>query len=259
MLLQRCSSLLKAGSSRSRFRAYWCFGSHGNDRRISHTVVVPEPVFSLFDAPALKNASHPSEPTLLYVAPPFSPVSFLPSGASSAVQSPVCPLSPSVLLPSLCSPSGQVSIFAIELYANGTQLVSPPVVSTFTTKPSTAYCAPHQNPCIAEHLHLLRRVRCISSNPTSSILEAQIGCLISPSSGSSGSSWPLPDPEFYSCAGGYFQLFPIGIATRELTPTHAQNGGSLLDHQLSAAASIEESATMSKDNEHLVDHRASFE
>uniref|UniRef100_A0A804JWI5 Uncharacterized protein n=1 Tax=Musa acuminata subsp. malaccensis TaxID=214687 RepID=A0A804JWI5_MUSAM len=90
-----------------------------------------------------------------------------------------------------------------------------------------------------------------------------IGCLISPSSGCSGTSSPFPDPKFYSCAGGYFQLFPIGgppkiliaegIAARQLTPAHTQNGGSLLDHRISAAASIEESATMPKNNEHLVD------
>ncbi|RWW20636.1 hypothetical protein BHE74_00003999 [Ensete ventricosum] len=264
---------------------YWCFGSHRSGRRISHAVLIPEPAFSVSDASARSNPSHPPEVRLPFIAPPSSPASFLPSGIPSATQSPAGPLSLSALSQSSYSPSGPASIFAIGPYANETQLVSPPVFSTFTTEPSTAPLTPPPEP-----FHLttpsspevpFAKLLTSSINANCKKSEAYefqsyqfypgspIGCLISPSSACSGTSSPFPDPDFYSSAAGSFQSFLIGeppkilsaegISARKLIPRHARNDGSLLDGQISAAASTGEPAIVPKINEHTMDHRVSFE
>ncbi|KAI6690722.1 hypothetical protein NL676_027550 [Syzygium grande] len=75
-------------------------------------------------------------PSLL--APPSSPASFTNSALPSTAQSPSCFLSLSAN-----SPGGPSStMFATGPYAHETQLVSPPVFSTFTTEPSTAPLTP---------------------------------------------------------------------------------------------------------------------
>ncbi|CAN1315811.1 Uncharacterized protein At1g76660 [Linum perenne] len=75
-------------------------------------------------------------PSLL--APPSSPASFSNSALPSTAQSPSCYLSLSAN-----SPGGPSSrMFATGPYAHETQLVSPPVFSTFTTEPSTAPLTP---------------------------------------------------------------------------------------------------------------------
>ncbi|KAK4390060.1 hypothetical protein Sango_2069300 [Sesamum angolense] len=69
-------------------------------------------------------------------APPSSPASFSHSALPSTAQSPSCFLSAN-------SPGGPSSnMFVTGPYAHETQLVSPPVFSTFTTEPSTAPLTP---------------------------------------------------------------------------------------------------------------------
>ncbi|PIN06776.1 hypothetical protein CDL12_20660 [Handroanthus impetiginosus] len=73
---------------------------------------------------------------LSILAPPSSPASFSNSGLPSTAQSPSCFLSAN-------SPGGPSStMFVTGPYAHETQLVSPPVFSTFTTEPSTAPLTP---------------------------------------------------------------------------------------------------------------------
>ena len=99
-------------------------------------------------APALvnDNSTHPSAILLPFIAPPSSPASFLQSDPPSATQSPAGMLSLAALAVNACSLSGPASIFAIGPYAHETQLVSPPVFSTFTTEPSTASFTPPPEP-----------------------------------------------------------------------------------------------------------------
>lgn len=78
-----------------------------------------------------------------FTAPPSSPASFLPSDPPPATQPPVGLLSLASLSVHDYS-SGP--IFLIGPYAHETQLVSPPVFSTFTTEPSTASFTPPPEP-----------------------------------------------------------------------------------------------------------------
>lgn len=87
-------------------------------------------------AAGLPNQATTLAPSLL--APPSSPASFTNSALPSTAQSPSCFLSLSAN-----SPGGPSStMFATGPYAHETQLVSPPVFSTFTTEPSTAPLTP---------------------------------------------------------------------------------------------------------------------
>ncbi|KAF4349397.1 hypothetical protein CsatB_007889 [Cannabis sativa] len=80
----------------------------------------------------------PSQPTAL-LAPPSSPASFTNSALPSTAQSPTN----GFLSLSANSPGGpSSSMYATGPYAHETQLVSPPVFSTFTTEPSTAPLTP---------------------------------------------------------------------------------------------------------------------
>ncbi|KAJ7974162.1 Hydroxyproline-rich glycoprotein family protein [Quillaja saponaria] len=120
---------------------YWCFGSHKNNKRIGHAVLVPEPLIQ--GAPASANEPNTSTSIVLpFIAPPSSPASFLQSDPSSNTQSPAGLLSLTSLSINSYSPGGPASVFAIGPYAYETQLVSPPVFSTFTTEPSTASFTP---------------------------------------------------------------------------------------------------------------------
>lgn len=87
-------------------------------------------------AGGLTNQPPALPPSLL--APPSSPASFTNSALPSTAQSPSCFLSLSA-----SSPGGPSStMFVTGPYAHETQLVSPPVFSTFTTEPSTAPLTP---------------------------------------------------------------------------------------------------------------------
>ncbi|OWM75604.1 uncharacterized protein LOC116196747 [Punica granatum] len=120
---------------------YWCFGHQKNGKRIGHAVLGPETVVPGTAAPAAENQVPAPAIVLPFIAPPSSPASFLPSETPSATQSPAGLLSLTSLSANAYSRS-PASIFAIGPYAYETQLVSPPVFSTFTTEPSTAPLTP---------------------------------------------------------------------------------------------------------------------
>ncbi|GAB2300489.1 hypothetical protein Dimus_034534 [Dionaea muscipula] len=123
-----------------------CFGRHthrGGGKRIVPASRTPDsntsgnssnrpPVVGI----GITNQATSVAPSLL--APPSSPASFTNSALPSTAQSPSCFLSLSANSPG--GPSS--SMFATGPYAHETQLVSPPVFSTFTTEPSTAPLTP---------------------------------------------------------------------------------------------------------------------
>ncbi|KAH6809666.1 hydroxyproline-rich glycoprotein family protein [Perilla frutescens var. frutescens] len=121
---------------------YWCFGSNKHNKRIGHAVIVSEPAGSGVVAPISESRSHPSTIVLPFIAPPSSPASFLQSDPPSATQSPAGLLSLASLSVHAQSTGGSAPMFTIGPYAHETQLVSPPVFSTFTTEPSTACFTP---------------------------------------------------------------------------------------------------------------------
>nr|DAD47325.1 TPA_asm: hypothetical protein HUJ06_017262 [Nelumbo nucifera] len=239
---------------------YWCFGSHRHGKRISHAVLVPEPTIPGTAAPGAENQIHSSTIVLPFVAPPSSPVSFLQSEPPSATQSPAGFLSFTSFSADVYSPGGPHSIFAIGPYAHETQLVSPPVFSTFTTEPSTAPFTPPPEPVqlttpsspevpfaqlLTSSLDPNHRTSEACQNFPVSHYEFQsyqlypgspIGHLISPSSAISGSgtSSPFPDREFISgehsflefCASNPPELMSIDrLSMRKWAP--GQGSGSL--------------------------------
>ncbi|KAI4363652.1 hypothetical protein MLD38_019842 [Melastoma candidum] len=122
---------------------YWCFGyQKKNNKRIGHTLLVPEPVATVSIAPPMEIWVPSNTIVLPFIAPPSSPASFLPSDPPSATQSPAGLLSLTSLSVGAYSPRGPPSMFVVGPYAYETQLVSPPVFSTFTTEPSTAPITP---------------------------------------------------------------------------------------------------------------------
>ncbi|XP_077241938.1 hydroxyproline-rich glycoprotein family protein [Tasmannia lanceolata] len=125
---------------------YWCFGSQKQGKRIGHAVLVPESSLPGTEAPSTEISIHQSTLSLPFIAPPSSPASFFQSEPQSATQSPAGLLSLSSFSSTTYSPGGPNNIFAIGPYANETQLVSPPVFSTFTTEPSTAPLTPPPEP-----------------------------------------------------------------------------------------------------------------
>ncbi|KAI4317071.1 hypothetical protein L6164_024981 [Bauhinia variegata] len=121
--------------------AFSCFGSQKGGKRIVPASRIPESngLAAQPNGPqavVLTNQATALAPSLL--APPSSPASFTHSALPSTAQSPSCALSLSAN-----SPGGPSStLFATGPYAHETQLVSPPVFSTFTTEPSTAPLTP---------------------------------------------------------------------------------------------------------------------
>ncbi|RVX15998.1 Uncharacterized protein CK203_005820 [Vitis vinifera] len=117
------------------------FGTQKGGKRIVPASRIPEGNASATQpngpqAVGLTNQTTALAPSLL--APPSSPASFTNSALPSTAQSPSCFLSMSAN-----SPEGPSStMFATGPYAHETQLVSPPVFSTFTTEPSTAPLTP---------------------------------------------------------------------------------------------------------------------
>ncbi|XP_052190197.1 uncharacterized protein At1g76660 [Diospyros lotus] len=135
----------QAAPRRKRWGRCWggfsCFGGQKGGKRIVPASRIPESN-SLANAPngpqniGLTNQTTTLVPSLL--APPSSPASFSNSALPSTAQSPSCFMSMSAN-----SPEGPSStMFATGPYAHETQLVSPPVFSTFTTEPSTAPLTP---------------------------------------------------------------------------------------------------------------------
>ncbi|MQL94829.1 hypothetical protein Taro_027495 [Colocasia esculenta] len=264
------------------FSVYWCFGYQKHDKRVSHAVFVPEPTLPGGGLLPLENTTQPPPPVLPFVAPPSSPASFFQSEPSSATLSPVGPLSLTALSANAYSPGGPASIFAIGPYANETQLVSPPVFSTFTTEPSTAPFTPPPEP-----VHLTTPSSpevpfaklLTSDHRKGDTYEFQsyqlypgspISHLISPSSVCSGTSSPFPDHEFQSSVGIYLPAFPRGeppkfltaeeLALHNLAPRlSSRKCGLLLDGQVSDAACVSDSDNRCRNGEAVVEHRVSFE
>lgn len=216
-----------------------CFGSHKQSKRIGHAVLVPEPGSST-EPPTTTNMSHQPPSTVLpFIAPPSSPASFLQSEPPSATHSPGGFLSFTSVSGGMYSPGGPANMFAIGPYAHETQLVSPPVFSTYTTEPSTAPFTPppesvHMTTPSSPEVPYARLLG--SSNQNNAIpYEFQsyqlypgspMGHLISPSSGISysGTSSPFLDPV---------------VGPRSL---HTSMGPG-----------------RNEDYQHLIDHRVSFE
>ncbi|KAH6804567.1 hydroxyproline-rich glycoprotein family protein [Perilla frutescens var. frutescens] len=121
---------------------YWCFGSYKHRKRIGHAVLISQPTAQVPVTSYVENMNQTTTITLPFIAPPSSPASFLPSDPPSASHSPVGLLSLASLSVHACSQGMTAPIFVIGPYAHETQLVSPPVFSTFTTEPSTASFTP---------------------------------------------------------------------------------------------------------------------
>ncbi|KAH6777563.1 hypothetical protein C2S52_006972 [Perilla frutescens var. hirtella] len=215
---------------------YWCFGPPKN-KRIGHAILVPETSSSGADASTAEHSSQPPSIVLPFVAPPSSPASFLPSEPPSATQSPTGIFSMTSVSANMYSPGGPASMFAIGPYAHETQLVSPPVFSTFTTEPSTAPYTPppesvHMTTPSSPEVPFARLLEPNRQNgeagqryPLSQYefhsyhLQpgSPVSHLISPSSGISGSgtSSPFPDREF-SAGHPFFLEFRTGIPPKLL-------------------------------------------
>lgn len=142
------------GSAETRFRpqerrSRWgvcfgglsCFGSQKGGKRIVPASRIPDGNASTSRANGPQPGGLSNQNTALnlsLLAPPSSPASFTNSALPSTAQSPSCFLSISAN-----SPGGPSStLYATGPYAHETQLVSPPVFSTFTTEPSTAPLTP---------------------------------------------------------------------------------------------------------------------
>ncbi|KAK4802211.1 hypothetical protein SAY86_000414 [Trapa natans] len=123
--------------------SYWCFGAQRDQTRIGHAAVIPETSLPRVHAPVAQSQINTTAIALPFIAPPSSPASFFQSEPPSVTQSPGYSFSITSVSAGMYSPVGEPhSIFAIGPYAHETQLVSPPVFSTFTTEPSTAPFTP---------------------------------------------------------------------------------------------------------------------
>ncbi|KAJ9679479.1 hypothetical protein PVL29_021417 [Vitis rotundifolia] len=271
---------------------YWCFGSHRHSTRIGHAVLVPEPMVPGAVAPASENLNLSTSIVLPFIAPPSSPASFLQSDPPSATQSPAGLLSLTALSVNAYSPSGPASMFAIGPYAHETQLVSPPVFSTFPTEPSTAPFTPPPESVqlttpsspevpFAQLLtsSLDRSRRNSGTNQKLSLSnyefqpyqlypESPVGHLISPIS-NSGTSSPFPDrrpiveaPKLLGFEHFSTRRWGSRLGSGSLTPDGAgpaSRDSFLLENQISEVASLANSENGSQNGETVIDHRVSFE
>ncbi|KAL2895138.1 hypothetical protein RDABS01_011047 [Bienertia sinuspersici] len=133
--------------SRKKWGGCWgglpCFGGsvQKGGKRIVPATRTPDANNAANQSNGAQGAGLPTHATSIaphLLAPPSSPASFSNSGLPSTAQSPRCDLSLSANSPG--GPSN--TIYATGPYANETQLVTPPVFSTFTTEPSTAPLTP---------------------------------------------------------------------------------------------------------------------
>lgn len=172
------------------FKALSCFGSKKGERRIVPAASrTPEGNVATAQSNQPQTTTGFSNHTTAMLAPPSSPASFSHSPAPSIAQSPNCLLSLAAN-----SPGGASSaMFATGPYAHETQLVSPPVFSTFTTEPSTAPLTPPpelahlttpSSPDVPYARFLTGKADCIS------------GSLRSPISGDGLRSSSFPEREF---------------------------------------------------------------
>ncbi|GMP96308.1 hypothetical protein CsSME_00045006 [Camellia sinensis var. sinensis] len=245
---------------------YWCFGSHKHRKQVGHASLVPETTAPRTEVPAAENPTPSPSIVLPFIAPPSSPASFLQSEPPSCTQSPAGLLSLTSISASMYSP-GPASIFAVGPYAHETQLVSPPVFSTFTTEPSTAPFTPPP-----ESVQLT----------TPSSPEVPFARLLDPNhqNGESGTSSPFPDREF-TPGGPQFLQFRIGNPPKllNLDKLSAHEWGSrqgsgsltpdavrprsrdsfLLNRQNSDIAPLTNSFNGYRNDEAAINHRVSFE
>ncbi|CAL5407846.1 unnamed protein product [Camellia sinensis] len=273
---------------------YWCFGSCKQNKRIGNAALVPEPSLPRTAAPTTENSTHSSTILLPFIAPPSSPASFLQSDPPSATQSPAALLSLASLSINAYSPSSPASIFTVGPYAHETQLVSPPVFSTFTTEPSTAAFTPPPEPVqlttpsspdvpfaqlLTSSLGRARRNSGINQKFSLSQYEFQpyqlyqgspVGHLISPGSAvsNSGTSSPFPDKapviqirmtKVHKLLGyEHFSTRKWGsrLGSGSLTPDGVEP---VLENQISEVASLDNSENGSQNEEIVNDHRVSFE
>lgn len=276
---------------------YWCFGSQKNSKRFGHAVLVPEPspTGNRTSAAPTENATQQPATRIPFVAPPSSPASFLPSEPQSALQSPAGSVGMISHSPNMYSPSGSRSIFAIGPYAHETQLVTPPVFSTYTTEPSTAPFTPPPESVhlttpsspevpFAQLLDPIHRNGDVGTRFPQSHYDFQsyllhpgspVGPLISPGSAVSGSgtSSPFPDPYFPDIRYGVPQrLLTLEVGpmrewgsqqvSGSVTPDAIQSKSRdhvLLDRQDSVVSPLPNLPNGNKNNDFLVDHRVSFE
>ncbi|KAK9927160.1 hypothetical protein M0R45_024360 [Rubus argutus] len=182
---------------------YWCFGFQRHRKRIGHAVLLPETTSPGGNDPRAENSTQAPPIVLPFTAPPSSPASFLQSEPPSAMQSPAG--FKSSISASMYSP-GPASIFAIGPYAHETQLVSPPVFSTFTTEPSTAPFTPPP-----ESVHLT----------TPSSPEVPFAQLLDPNfrNCEGGQRFPLSHYEFQS-----YQLYPGSPVGQLISPSSGISG-----------------------------------
>lgn len=116
-----------------------CFSKQKGRTRIVPAFRIPESNATATQPNGPQLGGLPNQMTginLSLLAPPSSPASFSNSALPSTAQSPTCFLSAN-------SPGNPSStMFVTGPYAHETQLVSPPVFSTYTTEPSTAPLTP---------------------------------------------------------------------------------------------------------------------
>ncbi|XP_021717810.1 uncharacterized protein At1g76660-like [Chenopodium quinoa] len=118
-----------------------CFGAQKGGKRIVPSSRTPDGNTAANQPNGAQGVGLPNQPPSLpphLLAPPSSPASFSNSALPSTAQSPRCHLSLSANSPG--NPSS--TMYATGPYAHETQLVTPPVFSTFTTEPSTAPLTP---------------------------------------------------------------------------------------------------------------------
>ncbi|KAM0046212.1 hypothetical protein Hdeb2414_s0009g00313411 [Helianthus debilis subsp. tardiflorus] len=261
-----------------------CFGSQKQNKKIGHAVLVPEPSSSRTETRTVENSTQPSTVVLPFVAPPSSPASFLQSEPPSAAHSPGGLLSFTAASASMYSPSDPTNMFAVGPYAHETQLVSPPVFSTYTTEPSTAPFTPppelvHLTTPSSPEVPFARFLGSANQNVevdrkfSSSQHEFQLyqlypgspmGQLISPGSvvSNSGTTSPFPDGEIPRGVPIVLhnptsaKLWPHGWKSQGTTTPNPTGPQSILDRQHSDVGPL---TTFSNDDQHMVDPRVSFE
>ncbi|KAH7416185.1 hypothetical protein KP509_14G079300 [Ceratopteris richardii] len=126
----------------------------------------------------------------------------------------------------MCSPGRPNTMFTIGPYAHETQLVSPPVFSTFTTEPSTA---PFTPPPELAHLTTPSSPDVPFAQYIRSSLEAKRAAreMVSPLSSSTLAS-PCDTPASYTPTSGHYYLgSPLG---KLISPAWGSCSGELISH-----------------------------
>lgn len=257
--------LPQASAQKKRWGSFWrsCFGSRKHKQRIGHAVLSPETTAPGTTAPSAEIPAQQPSIVFPFIAPPSSPASFLQSEPPSCIQSPTVSFSLKSISASMYSP-GPASMFTIGPYAHETQLVSPPVLSTFTTEPSTAPFTPppESRQLTTPSSPEVPFARLSYQKYPLSQYEFQsyhlypgspVGQLISPGSGisNSGTSSPFPNGVIYTQQGSG-TLTPDSIGPRS-------RDGFVLNRQYSDIEQRGNLFNKFRNSETVHDHRVSFE